>query len=80
MTPYELKIYSNAYHENKEAESKEKLTLAYITSLWTSRWVWEKKVPGLDKILNNNTNKQMEPQEVLEQVKKMNVSLGGVIY
>jgi hypothetical protein len=81
MTPYELKIYTSAYAENKKMDSEEKLRLAYITSLWTSRWVWQKKVPGLDKILNKDkVNKKMAPDEILEEVKKLNASLGGTTY
>lgn len=90
MTPYQLNLYiqsNNEINQEKqklmEAESEERLQIAYLTALWTSRWVWQKRVSSYEELMSKSKNKSKEimtPNEMLEEVKKLNASFGGTTY
>jgi hypothetical protein len=86
MTPYELSIYANLYNERKMQEDKDRITQAYLVAAWTSRWVWEKKIPTLEKVLPKekelkvNKPERMTSEKMLERIKEINAQLGGTVY
>lgn len=81
LTPYELFLLIEAHKQKTEQETEEKITLAYINAFWTAQFaVGKKKPPSLDKILNKKAKpKKMSPEEMLAEVKRLNVMFGGNI-
>ena len=67
-TPYEFSIILNGYAERKQQDYDLVITQAYLTS----RWVWAKKLPGLEKILNKKETKENMTDE---QMMKMAIAL-----
>lgn len=78
LTPYEFSLVVNAYAKRREEEAEEKLTLAYINSMWTIQFLGKNK-PKLDDILKKNHKKEMTDEEMLNQIKILNNILGGEI-
>lgn len=77
MTPYQLSLCINDYNERKKAEEEEKLTLVWLGAYWQR----VKQMPSLNSLLGKNQEKKvMTPEQILEQVKKLNESLGGRVY
>lgn len=77
MTPYQLNLHIHEYNKRKAAEEEEKLTIAYLGAYWNR----VKRMPSLKEILGKNPeNKQMTPEEMLAEVKKLNASMGGTTY
>lgn len=75
ITPKILNVYLNAYEERKKIESKESAYQAYLIS----RWVWQKKI-DIEKILEMKKEKKvMTDDELLAQVKVLNVLFGGEV-
>lgn len=85
MTPYELNIYAQAYHENKKNEFKEKLVIAYLNAKWTIQWLGKKKdhPKPLDEILKEidwqKEKKIMTDEQMFVQVKVLNALFGGEV-
>lgn len=81
LTPNEFFVMIDAYIERKKFESEEKITLAYINSLWTAQFTLmmlsKRRPPKLDEILKKK--KQMTPKEMLAQVKILNAFFGGKV-
>lgn len=70
------------YVKKKEEESKERLTLAYLNSLWTIQWLGKKSnhPKPLKEILESNTSKEpMTDEQMLAQVKMLNAVFGGEV-
>jgi hypothetical protein len=76
MTPYELRLYSEIFVENKQLEQEEKLTLAWMGEYFHRI----DKLPPLKEVLNKQEKtKQMTDEEMLETVKQLNAALGGTV-
>lgn len=69
------------YSEKKKEESKEKLTLAYINSMWTVQWLGKKSnhPRPLKEILESIDKKQMSDEDMFEKVKALNALFGGEV-
>lgn len=87
MTPYELNIYARIHKDKSLEETKEKVTLAYLTALWTIQWLgqWlgkKRQQPRpLKEILAaiGKERKVMTDEQMLERVKQLNALLGGEV-
>lgn len=81
MTPYELNIYAKSYSKRKLEEAKEKITLAYLNSRWTIQWLGKKKPKQLKEILDSigKEKKVMTDEQMLKQVKLLNMLFGGEV-
>lgn len=88
LSPYQLGLIVQDFNERKQEELRlkeieidEKLRVTYLAALWTSRFVWQKKPPSYEKLMEQNKPKKvMTPEEILEEVKSLNASLGGTFY
>lgn len=69
-----------AFNRKKEQEAEEKITLAWLNARWTIQWLGKKNQhpPTLEKLLNKEP-KQMDPQDMLAEVKRLNAMFGGKI-
>lgn len=80
MTPYELNVYAEAYYDKQKESFKEKISLEYYNAYWTIKWLGKKKPEALEKILkriDKPKKKVMTDEEMLMQVKFLNILLGG---
>ncbi|MEK5415064.1 hypothetical protein [Paenibacillus sp. FSL L8-0708] len=75
MTPHELNLFIQAYNVRMNAESDERMTLAYLNAFWHRA----KKMPDLKKLLQKEKKKikPQTPEQMLEEVKKLNAAFGG---
>ncbi|WP_096224901.1 hypothetical protein [Geobacillus sp. FJAT-46040] len=83
LTPYELSLVAESYIENLQREYEEKVALAYMNALWTAQFMFGKrKPPSLEEILKKGKKEQkkMTPEQIFEEVKRMNAALGGTVY
>lgn len=71
-------LCSEAYVENEKEKTKLALTQAYATAAWSRT----KKMPKLDTVLNDVSRKPRKKKqttnEILESIKVINATLGGV--
>lgn len=75
ITPYELSIVAKGFAKRKAEEQKEGIMQAYIIS----RFVWQKRI-NIKRILEAGEKKKaMTDDQMLNQVRKLNVMLGGVV-
>ena len=83
MTPYELNIYAQTYSEKQQEEMKEKITLAYLNSMWTIQWLGKRhqQPKPLKEILKNigREKKRMTDEQMFNQVKVLNAVFGGEV-
>lgn len=83
MTPYELNIYAQTYNEKQQEEMKEKITLAYLNSMWTIQWLGKRhqQPKPLKEILKNvgREKKRMTDEQMFNQVKVLNAVFGGEV-
>lgn len=76
MTPYEFSLIVDGYSERKQKEYDLMITQAYLTS----RWVWAKKMPDLEKLLSKKQpNKQMTDEQMINMAMMLNKMFGGEI-
>lgn len=71
-----------AYTSRKENESKEKITLAYITSRWTAQWFSKKsnQPKSLEEYLKVVEPKtEMTNDQMLAVVKNLNAMFDGEV-
>lgn len=75
MTPHELNLFIHSYNNKMQADSDERLILAYSTAFWQR----VKKMPDLKKLLQKDKKKlkPQTPEQMLEEVKKLNAAFGG---
>lgn len=75
MTPYELNVYIEEFYHNKEIESKNDITIAYMTAYWHR----VKKMPDLNKLLDRKApvKKQQTDENMLATIRALNAALGG---
>jgi hypothetical protein len=76
MTPYELSLAAEAFHELKVAEMEENITMAWLREYYHR----QKYLPDLKKEISKLTNKQpkeMTDDEMLDIVKHLNAQMGG---
>lgn len=79
LTPGELSILVEAYNERKQSEHEEKLVVAYLTAYWHR----VKKMPSINDVIAKKPVKRNGPQtpeEMLEEIKRINLALGGTVY
>ena len=75
-TPYEFSIILNGYAERKQQDYDLAITQAYLIS----RWVWAKKLPGLEKILNKKEQKEsMTDEQMMKMAMALNKLYGGEV-
>lgn len=83
MTPYELNIYAQTYSEKQQEEMKEKITLAYLNSMWTIQWLGKRhqQPKPLKEILKSigREKKKMTDEQMFNQVKVLNAVFGGEV-
>lgn len=83
MTPKELNIYAQVNKRKSIEETKEKVTLAYLTALWTIQWLGKKhqQPRPLKEILATigKERKVMTDEQMLERAKQLNALLGGEV-
>lgn len=83
MTPGELNIYAINYSKKQNQDFKNKVTLAYINSMWTIQWLGKKsQYPRpLQEILDSigKEKKQMTDEQMLAQAKALNAMFGGEV-
>jgi hypothetical protein len=76
MTPYQLNLFVEEINKCKKDEGEEKLILTYLGAYWQR----VKRMPDIKKLLKlEQPKKQMTPEEMLEQIKKLNEAFGGTI-
>jgi hypothetical protein len=78
MTPYELSLAAEAFHELKVAEMEENITMAWLREYYHR----QKYLPDLKKEISKLTNKQpkeMTDDEMLDVVKHLNSQMGGSV-
>jgi hypothetical protein len=77
MTPHELNLHIHDFNEKQKRENDDKLTLVWLSEYWHRI----KKLPPLKEVLNSKQpSKQMTNEEMLNEVKKLNVAFGGTTY
>ena len=83
ITPYELSLKINAYSKRQTEQLKEKITLAYLNSLWTIQWLGKRHQHPrpLKEILANigKEKKTMTDEQMFEMVKVLNAMFGGEV-
>jgi protoheme ferro-lyase len=78
MTPYELTLSAEAFHELKVAEMERDITMAWLREYYHR----QKYLPNLKDEIRKLTNKEpeeMTDDEMLEQVKRLNAMMGGSV-
>lgn len=76
LTPFEFELYVNSYTEKNKQDQEDKLVMTWLGAYWQR----VEKMPSLKKVLGKE-NKQPTAEEMLEEIKKMNASIGGkVVY
>lgn len=75
MTPYQLNLHINAYSDRIKEEQKQQITVAYLTAALSR----VKKMPKLDELINE-PKKKMTDEEMFEEIKKINIQMGGMTY
>jgi hypothetical protein len=83
MTPFELNIYAENYANKMRDDIEEKITLAYLNSLWTVQWQGKKhqQPRPLKEILASigKEKNEMTDEQMLEKVKALNAMFGGEV-
>lgn len=90
MTPYEFSIVVRGFSLRKEHEAKEYETklqneraLLVEQAFLISRWVWQKKISkeSIENLLkvDNQPKKEMTNEQMLAQVKALNILFGGEV-
>lgn len=75
-TPYEFSIILEGYSERRQQEYDSIITQAYLVS----RWVWAKKLPSLEDMLNKKqSNKEMSDDQMMKMAMALNKMFGGDI-
>ncbi|ALC92059.1 hypothetical protein AM500_21370 [Bacillus sp. FJAT-18017] len=89
MTPYELSISIKVFNEKQKLESEirkheieNQLTVAYFNARWQR--VGKLSIKDLTEVLKKlngeDKPKRMTPEEMLNEVKKLNAAFGGTVY
>lgn len=76
LTPRELGVLVSAHLEKAKRDHEERLLIAYLGAYWQRI----KKMPSIKEVLKQSGTaepKQKTPEQLLEQVKRMNEALGG---
>lgn len=76
MTPRELEIYIDAYVENLKLNHERMITYAYMGAYLQRA----KRMPRLDKLLEDKNKKARTAEDMLEMIKGLNASFGGDTY
>lgn len=83
MTPYEFSIVVRGFSLRKEQDLQSERALLVEHALLLSRWVWQKKIKkqDIEKLLkvDNQPKKEMTDEQMLAQVKALNVLFGGEV-
>lgn len=90
MTPYEFSIVVRGFSLRKEHEAKEyeaklqnERALLVEQAFLISRWVWQKKISkeSIENLLkvDNQPKKEMTNEQMLAQVKALNILFGGEV-
>jgi len=91
MTPYEFSVIVRGYSLRKEHEAKEyeaklqnERALLVEQAFLISRWVWQKRIKKQDiekilKVEEQSSKKQMTNEQMLAQVKALNILFGGEV-
>jgi hypothetical protein len=75
ITPYEFTFYVQAFIDEMKQKQEDWITQAYLTAYWHR----VKKMPNLKEILGKKPQEQT-PNQMLEEIKKLNASMGGSTY
>lgn len=79
LTPGELSIMIEAFNQQQKDAHDEKLVIAYLTAYWHR----VKKMPSIQDVLSKKPIKhsgEQSPEEMLEEIKRLNLALGGTVY
>lgn len=75
-TPYEFSIIVQGYSEKQQQEYDSLITQAYLIS----RWVWAKKLPSLEDMLNKKqSNNKMSDNQMEKMAMALNKLFGGEV-
>jgi hypothetical protein len=72
MTPSELNIFVDAFHERAEREQEDKVTLVWLGEYFHR----VEKLPSLNEVLGKK-DEGMTDDQMLENVRKLNAMFGG---
>lgn len=82
ITPYELSLTVKAYSKKAKQEQEDLITAAYLTAYWqrVKKMPSLKEVLGIDKKPRNPKKQDQTPEEMLEEIKRLNAAFGGTTY
>lgn len=76
MTPFELSLSIKSFSDRLKRERDEKLSQAWLTAYFQR----VKKLPKLEKLLNQDKPKKPQTQEeMLNKIKELNAQFGGKV-
>jgi hypothetical protein len=86
MTPHELNLMILAYKESKKQDFEQQLTAAYLNAMWQRKD--KLSSDDLKEVINKLNDEQpetkhkpkMTPEQMLNEVKKLNAAFGGDTY
>jgi len=83
ITPHELSLKINAYSKRQTEQLKEKITLAYLNSMWTIQWLGKRhqQPRPLKEILDSisREKKIMTDEQMFKQIQVLNMIFGGEV-
>ena len=83
LTTYEFGLILKQHDRKAKEDQEEKITLAYMTALWTAQWQSKSRAhkhKPLEEILGIEKTphkRVMTDEEMLKEVKKIHKVLGG---
>lgn len=77
LTPGELFSIVRGFNQRAERDQENQIVAAYLTAYWHR----VKKMPRLDEVIGKKSQpKKQDAAAMLEEIKRMNVALGGTVY
>lgn len=77
LTPGELFSVVRGFNKRAEREQENQIVSAYLTAYWHR----VKKMPKLDEVIGKKSQpKKQDVKDMLEEIKRMNLALGGTVY
>lgn len=77
LTPAELFSVVRGHNKREEQNQENGLVLTYLNAYWTR----VKTMPKLDEVIGKKQpQKQQDPNEMLAEIKRLNLALGGTVY
>lgn len=78
LTPKEFGLVVKAKTKRMQVDQEERITIAYMTALWTVQWQSKRKPKSLDSILGRDKKRtRMTDEEMFTTVRKLHKLFGG---